>query len=297
MRVWLRGGLGNQLFQYSHGLALSEALSCELEIRGDLLPSREDTFHHLSRWPEQISSFRYSGRLLTRKAQPFGKTHLMSKLHTLKGLVIRAFPDLGRALGYPSELDVIDFSPEVRLRPSPFGTVNLDGYFLSSRLPSKVRSTLSNQVLGASSQPKLSGAFAIHLRLGDHRRLVPELQLSFVTAIRAAVRLVRTDDPNARFVVVSDDPDLACEIVGQIEDLNFTFEPTDTLNPLQVMGLLASSDGLIAGHSTLAWWAGFFSKESARKVFLEPPRGGLDFSRLTLANTTLIHTPERTLRQ
>ena len=55
--VFLRGGLGNQLFQYSAGLKISRMTGKKLILRTDLLPIQEDKIGGISRWPNQISEF------------------------------------------------------------------------------------------------------------------------------------------------------------------------------------------------------------------------------------------------
>lgn len=90
--VYLRGGLGNQLFQLSAARTLSAVTARRALFSTMLLPRVHDQLRGVSRWPLEIRSLiRDDEEIDERWHQPLGATSLRSKLFlTLSYLTARS---------------------------------------------------------------------------------------------------------------------------------------------------------------------------------------------------------------
>lgn len=297
VRVWLRGGLGNQLFQYAQGLALSKRTGASLEIRADLLPSEEDSYAGVNRWPEQISGITHEGQLIALTKQPSFATSLFSKSHTALVIACGQSRFLAALAGYPPEGEVSETFAE-GLAPKVFGkSINLYGYFLDSKpaieVGDQLRSQIRNAVSGLSDSVTALSAFegkvVVHLRLGDHLSLRPSLRYEYASHLLRASRAVQSPDQSRVFTLVSDNLALAREIAGSAGLANIEEFDSSEISPLALLNLMGAGDGLIGGASTFAWWAGFLQEPTARKVLLSTDNSLWNESRLGISGLTFVN--------
>lgn len=275
VRVWLRGGLGNQLFQYSAGLYLSKVLDEGLVLRSDLLPESADSFGGVSRWPEQISTFAHLGTVHSLSHQPPFGTSTRSKIVTLGRAIASGFPDQGLFMGMIGDRNLSSALPGFRCKRLR-RDLDLNGYFLDSRIPLSVSSSL-RESLRAVSSPHLNlaaerlrvrDAVAIHLRLGDHSDLDGQLIARLTSQIRKAIELLGLP-AGARLALFSDDTPIALEMVESLRDFEILLPNTEGMTPVEIMNLIAGCEGLIAGVGTFAWWSAFLMDEPSQVVFMD----------------------------
>lgn len=278
-RVWLRGGLGNQLFQYSAGLCVSQSLGLDLVIRADLLPLDEDNRGPVSRWPEQISSFDHAGVIQIARSQPPHRTSSLSKALTARRILLTSIPSLGASVGFLHDADQV---LRVRERDTPTArrSTDLDGYFLDARIPVSLEGQLRGS-LTSIIQPhqmlddlraEVRDSVAIHLRLGDHLSLDPDLRKRLVPQLESSLITLRSRYPLSAVSLFTDSAKDAMEIISQAGISNIRTIDTSGLRPIEVLNLLGEAKGLVASASTFAWWAAFLQQNPSRTFFLDTQR-------------------------
>lgn len=273
--MWLRGGLGNQLFQYSAGLYFSKSLDAELVFRSDLLPEKADSFGGVSRWPEQISTFSHRGSVFSLSHQPPFGTSMRSKMVTLGRALSSGFPAQGLFIGLIGDGNLSSALHGSRRELLP-RDLDLNGYFLNSSIPQSVSSSLRTSLRAVSSphlnlageKMKVRGSVAIHLRLGDHLDLDGQLIPRLTKQIRSAAQTIGLS-AGARLALFSDDTPKALEIVKSLSNFEILLPNTEGMAPIEILNLMASCKGLIAGVSTFAWWSAFLMDEPSQVVFMD----------------------------
>ena len=271
LHVFLRGGLGNQLFQYSTGLAISRAQGRELVIRGDLLPEVEDSIGGVSRWPSQISDFNHSGRSETKSHQPQGRTNLFGKgmqsmrlLGDLSPALVANFGWLaseavgssGQVLGTPTRL-VNSYSPFKDLAFSNRKT--LRGEISAVRDPSQ-------DFLHLVKEIKNSQAVAVHLRQGDYLQLGHIYGSSSLDFLKSALRELRRSREVKNTWLFTDTPSSIPEDVLRLLAPERVIGPEVLQRPIENMNLMSQACGLIAANSSFSWWAAFLAPEETRVI-------------------------------
>lgn len=280
--VFLRGGLGNQLFQYAAGLHLSKIFELPLIIRHDLLPAKPDVFLGAGRWPEQISTFHHSGTLISSENQPYKKTNLSSKWRTLRYELFGRDPMLSSKLGYLTDPVQDDFGFEELVANLPKNkNIILDGYFQTLFFALPRRDRIRKEIIGENleNQIETRDATGIHIRLGDNLWQKPGLlqhyQDYYSRAVRKAISL---HGKKSKFAVFSDQEDIASQIMRSIE-CDWQIVRTPPSHPLEALKLMSSCNGLVSSSSTLAWWAGFLQEDWSR-VHVKHPWGRANDSSL-----------------
>lgn len=280
VNLWLRGGLGNQLFQYSFGRFVSELLDMPLEIRTQLLPQEPDVYRSAGRWPQQIGDFAHRGTLHQEKGQPKNGTNLRSKAHTTLGFLLDHFPQqMARAGFFGGQ---IDKNWQDLLKKSYSNkSIYLNGYFIGRMAPLAQRDELLREIFtdrqGFSSTDKSNAGIektfrselAVHIRLGDalvqQPRLIIDYPIFFETAFKQSLKNMGHQD----IMLFSDQPDLAKKLiaksVGKREVL-----VAGPGRPIDILREMSSCNGLVAAQSTFAWWGGFLQKEQTR-IYMQGP--------------------------
>jgi hypothetical protein len=271
LQVFLRGGLGNQLYQYSTGLAISEQYGKKLVLRTDLLPKTQDQIGGISRWPDQISSFAHSGVLRGTSYQPIGKTNLFGKSMQIMRTVGDRWPVLSEKMGwYASEKSAKNefFNPAGTRLINSYVAIKDFAWKNQARLrleTSQIRnpSNLFSQLMEEMADIPTC---VIHVRLGDYRELARVYGQSSDNFIQAAIGRIRSYDMLERVWVFSDSPkDLMLR-----EFKNLTIErvigPDDLPRPIENLVLMSKANSIIASNSSFSWWAGCLSREGTRVV-------------------------------
>ena len=256
----LQGGVGNQLFVLAAGLAQALRLGVPLQLetgRLNLTSSR-----HVRRELE-IST------LLPHLDYPVS---LIQTPHTavsaLGRQIVLRLPG-GRYLREPR----LDYWPEVE-QALP-GQI-LSGYFQSPSYfthgaEAKMRGALT--ALSAELGVASSDQVFMHMRRGDY--LLTRHQgyhgLASLDYFDRAARLVRHVQPQSRFRVFSDSPELIPAEFLNYWDAELDREQNE-LSPLHALLLLASNSGLIMSNSSFSWWAAWLANQRHPDATFIAPR-------------------------
>lgn len=280
VNLWLRGGLGNQLFQYSFGLLVSQQTNLPLEIYSRLLPCKPDLYKRAGRWPQQISEFAHSGTLHTGKCQPPSNTDLTSKAHTAFGYLLDLFPKSMAARGLVGGQQEKNWSSLLK-DASQRKAIHLNGYFIQKFAPERLRPTLVAQILQDSNGPHIEGQamsdrgysnndyLAVHIRLGDNVGQQKGLIQTHIDFYEHAVKRADFDLGRSNLLLFSDQPEVARDVlhraVGSRE-----IAISKEASAIHALREMASCNGLIATPSTFAWWGGFLQRNQSR-IYMGSP--------------------------
>lgn len=285
VRVYLRGGLGNQLFQYAAGLALSRRTGSGLILDASLLPSvsqeKDGVFHR----PEEISSFSHEGSFEQGKKRPlFTRNRNFARLLQLERMT-------GDAFGAPALKILRSVASESR---------DLREYFSKIRVPARINSYCSHpdffspiehdlraQIFSLTKPSaffldhlgrlEIEDPTGIHLRLGDYQNL--EYLYGNLTSDYFARALAALNPKNERrnVWVFSDEPKEAKKILGrEFQDAYFLPNHTSS-RPIEALVLLSKTRFKALSNSTFSWWSAYLGEPQQEKtIFPRPlfPQGG-----------------------
>ena len=265
LQVFLRGGLGNQLFQYSTGLYLSENFEKELVLRTDLLPIAKDQVGGVSRWPEQISGFRYSGTLRSKANQPENSTNLFSKSMQAMRMFGDSFPSLATRLNwlsYETKSMLPDRLERITLinSYSAFKRIALEH---RSKLREQVSSLVAPSAMFLSNLAELKGRHPIivHVRRGDYIGLESIYGSLDTQYYSDAIEILREQGSTDRTWIFSDSPDELPKYLVESLGAERVIGPKEIPSPLETLVLMSMGSAIVGANSTFSWWAGLLSQD------------------------------------
>jgi len=262
--VSLYGGLGNQLFQYATGYALSKHHNCKLILDlawFDVVPKLKGTT------PRKFSLDPFH---LDVEQQHVGINRLWSKLQRLP-LFKRGQMQLFREQSF-------QFDPKLFMAPAPLW---LDGYWQSPKYFEKWASDIRHKI-GKPNQmsPKTkemmslishSDSVCVHIRRGDYVTNAQAKECHGLCSLdyyREGIKRVTAHVGNPHGFIFSDDPawvqkHFKVEIPFTVIDINGPDEAHEDL------WLMAACKYFVIANSSLSWWGAWLS-ESPSKVVVAP---------------------------
>ena len=251
--VLLAGGLGNQLFQWAAGFAVSRRLGVPLRVETTGIERQEKS---LSPRKYELGYFSIRGE----KSRPRSINRVVAVAQKL-GVPIQ---DVFRETGFRFDQRIEHVQPGTRLA----------GHFQSWRYfqnyESEIRETL---VRGATPKPdsyhlrkELEGKswIGVHVRRGDYLNF-PEvfavLESDYYARALGALDLSGTDE----IVVFSENVEDAKALVPQG---TIWADSTKVSHPGDVVMLLAQANHVVGANSSLSWWGAFLNEmRGARMIF------------------------------
>ena len=289
-RILPHAGLGNQMFMYAAGLALSQKLGAELRLGawdfGTNTFGDEVRPYHLSLFPK-ITERDASKRELLKicPAQIISNAVFykpLRKEHIFRRAVVKALHILGMTADLPVGKKP---SPLVRLYVQksrlywpefwdiPDGTM-ITGYWESEKYFAPYADTVRRKFTfpddcydpSLSAKIRACNSVAIHVRRGD-KTYLEDVSASDGRYIWQAIQalLSRTDNPS--FFVFSDDIAWCRKNLPMIHEADYTFVEGQT--PMQDMALMSLCRHVIMGPSTFSWWGAWLT-ESPGKIIIAP---------------------------
>ena len=249
----MTGGLGNQIFQWAAGFALSKRLSIPMEILPDRLIAADQDFTNRNYELDYFS-------ILPSRSGASVVDATGAKISHLLGLGMPPFEET--SIAYDSRIQTISAG------------VTLKGYFQSWRYFSDCSSELTETLIrGATptaSFDRLSAELreknwvGVHVRRGDYLRFPGVFALcgrDYYAAAIESLSLAGVDE----IVVFSESLADAKSVVPQATryvDANEVGEPGD------VVMLLAAANCVVGANSSLSWWGAFLNDiPGERKIF------------------------------
>lgn len=274
----LRGGLGNQLFQYAAGLGIARSLGAELRFDPWALHEGEHWLPRLvgddyrAATPGELARLGvlHTGRSGRDELVRIAATRTIAMVRRVRG---RTAPHQPRAYA----LERVGVYDEALLRVDL--PVYLAGYFQTERWFTGVADHVA-QRLGAHlptvtplvppTAPAGAPTVAVSFRRGDYVRLGWELPLSYYE--HALPRIVE-QVPGAAFVVLGDDPvftRFATDWVAEYGPAVSAYERG--ADELVHLALAAACDHAVIANSSFAWWGAWFGDRRVEAEARAAPR-------------------------
>ena len=245
IQVELQGGLGNQLFGWSCGYSVSRKLSLGLSL---------DT-SKLTQHGFQLGDMNHGGIL--NPSQGIGKPRI------LRGRHHKTFQE--ESFMYDKKIRDID------------GPVCLRGYFQSwkyfSDISTEIREIVGQtQIVSPQAQDVLSifnsmSLNVVHIRRGDYTNLQSYHGLTSIKYYERARDLLNNLGQSNKYVVFSDDIQIASEIWPNAE---MYVSQKDVPSSFENLLLMSKGKNFIGSNSSFSWWASYINVEQGVKIFPRP---------------------------
>lgn len=264
--VNLKGGLGNQMFQYAFGrrLALKNNDVLKLDVTGlertyvtgDIYRSfglGEFIIEKTLATPIEITTFKYPYGFLSQVLRWF-QFKILRQTHSLFN---------------PRELEQT-------------GDLFLDGYWQSPRYFDEIRSTLLTDFTlrlplspaGATvaAQMKSTVSVSLHVRRGDYvknPRVLAEFGICSLAYYQIAIAEITASHPNPTFFIFSDDIPWVKEHLNTGDNTVFVTDPTIT--DYQELTLMSRCAHNIIANSSFSWWGAWLNQNPNKLVTAPTP--------------------------
>ncbi|WP_068318515.1 alpha-1,2-fucosyltransferase [Polycladidibacter hongkongensis] len=259
----MRGGLGNQLFQYALGRKLALRHNCPLRLDGASYTTTYDRELLLRDFAikAQLASHEEIYQVL-RPARQFDR-----KVRQLR----RFWPPYRRRVTAEKYWHRSPEKVDVHLP----GYV--DGFFQQYCHASEVRKALQEEICLTKplhparqhllSQIKQGSSVVLHVRRGDY--LSPEVMRKFGSCslgyYRAAINRMQQNGPDLRFFLFSDDPLWVRQAFSDLANANVVPIIGDGRDHEDLM-LMAECKHAIIANSSFSWWAAFLNQNPEKQI-------------------------------
>ena len=273
IEIFLRGGLGNQLFQYAAGLYLADKQHEEAIFRSDLLPLKADSIANVSRWPIQINAFNFHGTISSKSNQPHGLTNGFSKLMQVGRLIGDYLPQVMTRLGFLAGESYIpdDFSSLPPIR-------QINSYCSSAQpvkaLEDSLRAQITNLVNPSGkfqeiiAESKEMRPTVVHLRLGDYRGLQDLYGTANFDKLRKVIESESCALDGPVWLFTDSPEDVGIELQNRL-GVTKIFGPNLLQAPIENMIAMSSGANLFCANSTFSWWAAFLKGPNGNVFYPE----------------------------
>lgn len=254
VEIVLNGGLGNQLFGWATGYAVSKRTGYKLRVNESDLIGRDCELPKIGIDVEQ--------GIPTNSLSLFFR--LPKKLQDLK--YMRYFRP---RFNYVEE----SFRFDKRfLAPKPNSTFY--GYFQSWKYfddySDEIRRTLIDSFPNSTeytSFKRLLGSqkyIALHVRRGDYLEKISFHGITSKDYYRNALRILANEKTEFSLVCISDSIELAREI---LPDCDYFLGVNELNDPITILRILSEAEGLIGSNSSLSWWGAYLMADDKLKIF------------------------------
>lgn len=258
-KIFLSGGLGNQLFQISFAHYLRQLSNLNSEVikynENSKIQHTNISFIENNNNCGHCNYTVYSGLpFVTRLVNPWN--------HNYQSRFRGKFVDL-------RETPFLDPTPLIEIN-SPRKWI---GYFQNSNIVKSVENIMRNEIsIRVESKtlnidiPKIDYEL-IHIRQGDTNTPANRLRVGVLDQYYYE-KLLSFDSSSLR-IVVTDDPAGASKILKRIR-YDEIFAPKD-LNVYGTLKFMSNAKRLVTANSTLSWWGGFLAVDKGAKVVIPRP--------------------------
>ena len=269
--VKIKGGMGNQMFQYALGFALSKKTGKNVVY--------DTTFYHQKHiintaWPYALNHF---------KCQPqIQEQNVIKRIYLfLMDMITRVFPRISRTYIRDS------FAEKLETITSEKHDVYLDGYWQNEKYFNEVESEIQNQFIVTDNiddtnqywldSIKKTNSVCLHVRRGDYvsnslaNKHHGTCSLEYYNT---AVEYMNSHLSNPVYYVFSDDMKWVKEnipIDGQV----CYMDHNDSSKNYDDLRLMYSCKHFIIANSSFSWWGAWLS-QNPDKIVIAPKRWNND---------------------
>lgn len=292
--VQLLGGLGNQMFQYAFGRALSLRTDAPLLLDKTLLEDHRPGVHSTNRnYALDIFRFQanFARRSDVRRYHPFGTGkpgkalfHLRKRLAGARMLPERlGTVDIVREEGFRFDPAMLNFKPPLYASGLWQSWKYLDQHESQIRQDFNFRHGLGDAGDALARRLDKPDSVILHIRRGDYVSVAQNAELLGFVGMdyyRAAIEHIRSLIHEPRFFVFSDDLEWSRR---ELPQFGLRADYVDLPAPAGVpqhafeMQLMSRGANFIIANSTFSWWSAWLAGNSARSV-IAPARWFADSS-------------------
>ncbi len=257
--IRIKGGLGNQLFQYAVGRAV--ALHHQVPLKLDLTIFETYKLHNGYR----LDQFAIQAEIATESE--------INKLTGGKNVLISALRKAGlvKKKSYFKEKRISYFDGGIFKN----NFVYLNGYWQNELYFSNIRELLLRELSPINLMNDLGSAYlesinksnsvSLHVRRGDYLNLknIGVLDVDYYTK---AVEYIRTIVENPTFYIFSDDLDWCKNNLGFLDDCIYVDRTQTEIDDLQLMSYCRHN---IIANSSFSWWGAWLNQNS-KKIVIAP---------------------------
>lgn len=268
LTIYLKGGLGNQMFQYAATKGIASLIDKEVQI--------DKSFYNFNKdWPYQLDLFNIPQNIFTpiikQSETQFKAANLINKLFSNRNLPNPINPS--KYLETSFHFDETIFDKE---RLANINTI--EGYFQSSKYfthiapeirskfqPKAELSDTAQQWLKKIKDSKVS--VSLHVRRGDYLNTeAAKVHCGFdIEYYKKAVKLLQEIYPkDLKFFLFSDDHDYLAKEFSFIK--NSEIVKGDPKRPYEEMFLMAACNHNIIANSSFSWWGAWLNNNTDKKV-------------------------------
>ncbi len=285
--LYLTGGLGNQLFQWSASFACSAQTELVIDITNGVprsnnagtpdllefeLPGKNYPINRRMPWiTRKAIGFALRSHISPRGIETYSQTLMIVRLLTslLISFHLKKLVKLRVASG-------LGFDPKFCAEK---GQNFLVGYFQSFRWPDQIdRETLAQIQLKNPSETvqmyrdlaKVELPLVVHIRLGDYLAEdgfgVPKTPY-----YESAIFTQLASYPYKKIWLFSDEPDKALEIFPKDIQVELRVISIHGVSPAETLEIMRLGCGYVIGNSTFSWWGAYLSYNLHSKVVYPSP--------------------------
>ena len=262
----IQGGLGNQLFQYATGKALSSRLQGPLLLDIDWFNHRqEDVTPRRFLLPELKLTYQLTFSVADRKPpkrwRRIAQMLLPMTPYILKDRPFRFNQNLNTFTPYASQ------------------DVYLMGYWQSFRYFDSIRDELVTEIqpiAGISlhyqaylEKIRSSSSAMVHVRRGDYVHLPVAAKVHGFLGLdyyQMGMDILLASDPATQFFVFSDDLAWAKANLPHQDKITFIQSANSATDPVQELFLMTQCHKHLIANSSLSWWGAWLSNHSNSQV-------------------------------
>jgi len=277
IKIYARGGLGNQLFQYGAAYHLSKKLDLPIVV-DDVLVSKFSRFNRgLNRSGLELDKF--ENNIFFHNNNSRFRSEYLSRVLTALRLLGDKFPNFVLSLGtysnefqdHISTFNKIDSKVAINAycsTPAYFGEFGLE---ISQQI-SRIKN-LSNWYIEWSAKLKEIKPIGLNLRLGDYKNLSSIYGTVDPNYYANSAKVLQQILGEREVWIFSDEPELASELIGgSLNNLTIVKHP-ENKKPIEYLNLLAQCDGIVCANSSFSWWAGYLAtnlNQNSQIIFPRP---------------------------
>jgi hypothetical protein len=268
--VKLKGGLGNQLFQYACGRALAHRNRTSLKLDTSWFASQSKRHYSLDRFniSATVASNLDIANTMHGPNNLWGRIH--ARLQSLKPYYKRRFV-LERGLYFDPM--ILQVSRDAYL----------DGYWASPKYFSNIADILRTELTLIEAMDSANGEYAqriqecnsisVHIRRGDY--VAVEYQAIFgllpLEYYQSAIRYLAEQVDRPRFYIFSDDTEWCRDNLRLGYEHEFVLQNGANADQND-LALLSLCQHHIIANSTFSWWGAWLSDRNKNKIVIAPQK-------------------------
>lgn len=255
MIIFLRGGLGNQLFQISMGIEIEKQLNERVRFSDVLL--RRSLLSRDLRW----KNYSLELGMDSARTSTFGGFFL----RLLLGFFNIAASKSGKLVTMGTLLNPVEAIDLQQVHGKSY--VDAPGLEMTSP---EMLEDIRSRIVSARDRPiePLKKFGSLHIRLGDYRalhKIYGSLSLEYVAKACHLLRQSLSNDEIERIVIFSDEPDQAENIVSQyLSPEQFSLSSAYCNSDFQEFVMMTQSSILFITNSSFSWWAAAVAGNTSR---------------------------------